>query len=55
MEPVSELTRKSPLGSLVCWSTLDGSKMVGRLREWDNGTAIVVMSNGTEKSVRCDE
>lgn len=39
-------------GTLVWWDTLGGRKD-GVLKEWDNGTAIVTMADGTEQAVRC--
>ena len=52
------LTRECVPGMLVAWKTLadDGEYhgfRVGKLKEWDNGTAIV-LENGKETAVRCD-
>lgn len=52
--PAQILMRSSPIGSLVFWNTINGTSHSGRLKEFDNGTAIVEMTDGTEKAVRCD-
>lgn len=53
MEPPELLTLDCKPGTLVYWDTLGGERLCGRLKEWDNGTAIVSMKDGTEKVVRC--
>jgi hypothetical protein len=35
------LSRDSKPMTIVSWSTLGGSRRVGLLMEWDNGTAII--------------
>ena len=54
MEGVAVLTSECEPGKLVYWTTVVGEQFVGRLKEFDNGTAIVIMEDGTEKAVRCD-
>ncbi len=53
MEPHEPLSLESKPGVLVTWTTLDGAQHIGRLVEFDNGTAIITMRDGTEKAVRC--
>lgn len=53
MEPAKELTTERNPGDLVWWKTVSGHRQSGRLKEWDNGTAIITMPDGTEKAVRC--
>lgn len=48
------LSRSCRIGDLVVWKRLDGSEHMGRLCEWDNGTAIVAVGDGKEIAVRCD-
>ena len=48
----SELYTSSDIGSLVRWRTVGSDEFVGVIREWDNGTAIVLCSDGQERSVR---
>lgn len=38
-------------GDRVCWSTIGGQSYRGVLKEWDNGTAIVVCDDGRERAV----
>lgn len=53
MERVTLLTLESKPGDLVYWHNVSGTRKQGRLVEFDNGTAIVVLPNGNETSVRC--
>jgi len=50
---VPELSRGTKIGQLAKWSVARGDRFVGRLKEWDNWTAIMRMSDGSEKAVRC--
>lgn len=40
-------------GDYVSWSTINRKKHEGVLKEWDNGTAIVLVLSGKEIAVRC--
>jgi hypothetical protein len=51
---IPELTRSSPIGSRVAWSTIGVGTQDGILIDWDNGTAIVRLADGREVAVRCD-
>ena len=46
-----ELSSETKIGQLVKWSSVS-QEYVGVLKEWDNGTAILVLNDGTEKAVR---
>lgn len=49
----TELRRDCKPGDLVGWITADGHTHAGILKEWDNGTAIV-MTEGAEQAVRSE-
>jgi len=48
-----ELDRGCKVGDKVYWSTVDGRKYQGILKEWDCNVAIVLISDGQEKCVEC--
>jgi hypothetical protein len=52
MEPITELCLSSKPGQMVWWKTLDGRAKDGRLKEWDNGTAIILLRDGSEVAIR---
>lgn len=53
MTEMKPLTIDCKPGDYVSWSTVGGKKHEGVLKEWDNGTAIVLVMSGKEIAVRC--
>jgi len=49
-----ELNLSNLPGDKVCWSTIGGVSYRGVLKEWDNGTAIVLCTDGETRTVRGD-
>ena len=47
-----ELNINSEPGQIVQWKTIDGREHEGKLKEWDNYTAIIILSNGSEVAIR---
>jgi small nuclear ribonucleoprotein (snRNP)-like protein len=48
------LTTLCKPGERVWWRTLDGTTYSGVLKEFDNGTAIIVMPDGREKAAKAE-
>ncbi len=48
---IKELSKYSGVGELIKWSTISGRKFQGKIKEWDNGTAIIDV-DGEIKAVR---
>ncbi len=44
-----------PIGTEVWWRDLMGFPCKGILEEWDNGTAIIRMNDGSTKTVRSEK
>lgn len=53
MTEMKPLTVYCKPGDYVSWSTIGGRKREGVLKEWDNGTAIILVLSGKEIAVRC--
>ena len=51
MGNIKELSRNCKIGELVKWTTLNGRKFKGKIKNWDNGTAIIDV-NGEIKAVK---
>lgn len=49
--PHKPLTRERVPGDHVFWTTLNGNEYEGRLKGWDNWTAIIELDNGREVAV----
>jgi len=41
------------VGERVFWKNIVGAKFEGVIQEWDNGTAIILMDDGTIEPVKC--
>jgi hypothetical protein len=50
---IKELSVNSKVGDSVFWGTISGELFYGKLKEFDNCTAIIVLPNGKEKAVSC--
>ena len=50
---IKELTINSKVGEVIYWTTVSGDLLFGKLKEFDNYSAIVVLPNGKEKAVAC--
>jgi len=48
-----ELDEGSQVGVRVFWTTMDGSRYEGILKEWDGNVAIVECDDGLTRSVEC--
>ena len=41
------------IGERVQWKTIINKRFEGKLIDWDNGTAIIKMDDGTIKAINC--
>lgn len=46
-----ELNSDTRIGERASWLTANNRTYFGVLKEWDNGTAIMLLDDGTEKAV----
>ena len=51
MGNIKELSRDCKIGEMVKWSTIIGRKFKGKIKDWDNGTAIIDV-DGELKAIR---
>ena len=41
------------IGERVRWENLKGEKFEGTIKKWDDNVAIILLDDGTEKTVEC--
>jgi len=50
---IKELSLNSKVGEIVFWKNFRNQTIIGKLKEFDNNTAIVILPSGKEKAVAC--
>lgn len=50
---IKELSLDSKIGEIIFWKNFRNETLIGKLKEFDNGTAIVLLPSGKEKAVAC--